>query len=83
MTPEERETANLRMQELRKERDKIREETERLSSNLLCPVCHKGFMTSIVCRRYGGSIHMEHCIGCEYHMPKFWHCLYRTKQKAK
>lgn len=45
-------------------------------NNRVCPICGKGIMTSVVCRKLEAQIHFEHCAECEWSQGE--HCMYYT-----
>ena len=46
----------------------------------LCPICHHRHMVGVVCRWHRGSVCAKHCAECQYHEPRFYHCLYRETE---
>lgn len=71
--------ALMRQREEMRQRRYDREFRTIYDSNL-CPICHHRHMVGVVCRWHRGSVCEKHCAECQYHEPRFYHCLYRETE---
>lgn len=49
---------------------------------VVCRICHKAsIISSVLCPRVGGVVHMKHCPNCRYFVSLLWTCSYRKNKK--
>ena len=48
-----------------------------------CLVCGRGVMVAVACPMQKGTIHLDHCLDCEYFEQLLWSCCYRQLAEEK